>query len=164
MAEGLLRVSLPEDGWSVESAGTQAIGGDPPTPEAQDAVATTAGVDISTQRSIPVTVDLLRRCDQILTMSRQQALEVAALAPEVGDRTRLLGAFAPAPAEFDGPADPWGLPAEPDEIPDPMGGDDATYQSCCARLALAVDAVAAWLESGADAAAAPPPVADWPVE
>ena len=157
-----MRVRLAPEHWAVESAGTHAIGGDPPTVEAQVAIAGIAGVDISRQRSTPLTVDLLRRCDQIFTMSRLQALEVAALAPEVAARTRLLGAFAPAPTEFDEPADPWGTPAEPEEIADPMGGDDATYRNCCERLAAAVDAATAWLEAGADDAAAPRPVATWP--
>ena len=161
MAEGLMRQQLPEAGWTVHSAGTHAIGGDPPTMQAHRAVAHIAGVDIAEQRSTPLTVDLLRASDFILTMSRQQALEVAALAPEAAPRTRLLGSFAPSPSDFDGPADPFGPPADAMEIADPMGGSSEIYEACCLRLIDATDLAARWLLDGAVESAAPPAVAAW---
>ena len=156
-----MRQQLPAAGWTVHSAGTHAIGGDPPTTQAHQTVADIAGVDITEQRSTPLTVDLLQASDFILTMSRQQALEVAALTPEAAPRTRLLGSFAPSPNDFDGPADPFGPPADPMEIADPMGGGSDTYEVCCLRLIDATNLAARWLLDGAVESAAPPPVAAW---
>jgi len=161
MAEALLRAGLPTSDWEVASAGTHAIGGDPPTATAQAVVAELADLDISTQRSDPLTVDLVRRSDHVLTMSRRQALEVVALVPEAADRTRLLGAFAPAPIDYDGPADPFGEPADRFEISDPMGGDPDTYRACCSRIAAAAATATDWLSRGADPSQAPPPVGEW---
>ena len=161
MAEALLRAGLSVSDWEVASAGTHAIGGDPPTRTAQAVVAELADLDISTQRSDPLTVDLVRRCAHVFTMSRRQALEVVALVPEAADRTRLLGAFAPATVDFDGPADPFGDPADRFEIADPMGGSPDIYRDCCSRIAAAVATATDWLARGAEPAQAPPPVAEW---
>ena len=161
MAEGLMRKRLPAAGWTVLSAGTHAVGGDPPTTPARAAVTEIAGVDISEQRSTPLTVDLLRASDFIFTMSRQQALEVAALVPGAAPRTRLLGSFAPSPSDFDGAADPFGPPADATEIADPMGGSSETYEACCTRLIDCTNLAAQWLLEGAVDSAAPPSVAAW---
>jgi len=161
MAEALLRAGLPAPDWEVVSAGTHAIGGDPPTRTAQVVVAELAELDISPQRSDPLTVDLVQRSTHVFTMSRRQALEVVALVPEAADRTRLLGAFAPSPVDYDGPADPFGDPADCFEISDPMGGDTDTYRACCSRISAAAATATDWLEAGADPSQAPPPVAEW---
>jgi len=161
MAEALLRAGLPASDWDVASAGTHAIGGDPPTPTAQAVIAELADLDISQQRSDPLTVDLVRRSAHVFTMSRRQALEVVALVPEAADRTRLLGSFAPSPVDFDGPADPFGGPADRFEISDPMGGDPDTYRACCSRISAAAAMATDWLARGADPSQAPPPVAEW---
>ncbi len=161
MVEALLRHRLPADQWNVISAGTHAIGDDPPTAGARDAVVTLCGLDIARQRSSPLTVGALRRSDHIFTMSRHQALEAAALVPTAAPRIRLLGAFVPATAVARESADPYGGPADITEIPDPMGGDAEEYEACCRRLIDCTDAVAAWLNAGAVAAEAPGPVADW---
>jgi protein-tyrosine phosphatase len=161
MAEAQLRAELAGTDWRVLSAGTHAIGGDPPTRTAQAVIAEMADLDISEQRSSPLTVDRVRRSQHIFTMSRRQALEVVALVPEAASRTRLLGAFAPANSDVDGPADPYGEPADHLEIADPMGGTPDAYRACFARIADATAAVATWLEQGADPLGAPPPVAAW---
>ena len=161
MAEALLAARLPAQRWRVCSAGTHAIGGDPPTPEAQQVIGELEDLDISQQRSTALTVDELLRSDHIFAMSRLQAAEVAALAPDVAGRTRLLGSFCPAERSTATAADPGGQAADPHEIFDPMGCDQATYRDCCLRLAAATDAVAAWLLEDADAKAAPPAVAEW---
>ena len=162
MAEALLRADLPEASWRVLSAGTHAIGGDPPTPGAHDAIYRLRQLDISHQRSAALTVDLLRRSDHVFTMSRMQALEAAALFPPAASRIRLLGAFAPADDEAAGPADPYGGQADPMEIADPMGGDDEAYEACCSRLDTSVQAAVEWLNNGAAPAAVPAPVSGWP--
>lgn len=162
MAEALLRSRLPTADWDIVSAGTFAVGGDPPARAAQEVIQEIAGLDISEQRSAPVTVDLLRRSDFIFTMSRRQAADVAALLPDAAPRTRLLGAFAPAEGESDGLADPYSTPANPLEIADPMGADLDTYRACCTRLVEAVTKATAWLLEGAPSSEAPPAFADWP--
>lgn len=161
MAEALLRARLPATSWRILSAGTHAIGGDPPTPGAHDAISRLDGLDMSHQRSAALTVDLLRQSDHVFTMSREQALEAAALFPPAASRIRLLGAFAPADDEAAGPADPYGGRADPMEIADPMGGDSETYETCCSRLDDSVRAAVEWLNAGAAPAAAPPTVSNW---
>ncbi len=162
MAEALLRARLPRDAWRVTSAGTHAIGGDPPTEGAIDAVSRLAGLDISAQRSSPLVQFMLSEADHVLTMSRQQALETAALSPAAASKTRLLGAFAPATGKSAGPADPFGRRADALEIADPMGLDQAAYDACCERIVACADAATAWLLDESTTADPPSPVADWP--
>lgn len=162
MAEALLQERLGELAWKVVSAGTHAGGGDPPTRGAREAIARLAGLDISRQRSRPLTIRLIETADQVFTMSRRQALEAAALVPAAAGRIRLLGAFAPSPHLADAPADPFGGPADELEIADPMGGAPDTYEGCLRRLITASDAAAAWLLAGAvDAETGAKAVASW---
>ena len=161
MAEALLRNRLRAKQWEVISAGTHAIGNDPPTAGSRDAVAQLAGLNISRQRSLPLTVEALRRSNYIFTMSRRQALEAAALVPAAAAHIRLLGAFVLATGATPESADPYGGPADRTEIPDPMGADSAAYEACCNRLIDCTNAVAAWLDGGASAGEAPGPIADW---
>jgi protein-tyrosine phosphatase len=159
MAEALLRARLPAADWEVSSAGTHALGGDPPSSLAQMAITELEGIDMADLRSSPLTVQDLMVSDYIFTMSRQQAAEVLALVPEVADRVRLLGSFAPLHDETLLSADPGGEVADPDEIGDPIGGDLEVCLACCRRIAEASDKVAAWLLGGADEHQAPPTVA-----
>jgi len=161
IAEALFRAALPPDRWRVVSAGTHAVGGDPPTAGAREALLRHAGLDIADHRSQPLTVDLLRDADFVFTMSRRQALEAAALLPAAAATTRLLGAFAPARRRGEGPADPGGRPAGAHEITDPIGGTAATYAASCERLDDCVAAAAAWLLSDAEPDDAPASVAAW---
>jgi len=159
MAEALLRDRLPEADWKVLSAGTHAIGDDPPSTLAQLALLETEGLDMSELRSSPLIVQDVMVSDHIFTMSRRQAAEVAALVPEAADRVRLLGSFAPLLEDTDLSADPGGDVADPEEIGDPIGRDLEICVACCRRIAEASDKVAAWLLGGADERLAPPTVA-----
>jgi len=159
MAEAMLQDRLPEAAWQVSSAGTHAMGDDPPSSLAQLAVYEIESLDISALRSSPLTVQDLMVSDYIFTMSRRQAAEAAALVPEAADRIRLLGSFAPLNEETDLSADPGGGVADPEEIGDPIGGDLEVCLACCQRIADASDKIAAWLMGGADARLAPPTVA-----
>lgn len=159
MAEGLFRDALPDAEWRIVSAGTHAIGDDPPTGGAIEAARRVSGIDISAQRSRLLTTDLIEDSDHVFTMSRLQALEAAALVPAAAARIRLLGAFAPGGTR--GITEPGGGRAGDDEIADPMGGDAAEYEACCRRLGTSIEAAVRWLDDGADPAAAPPPVAVW---
>ena len=156
MAEGLLRARLGEP-WEVVSAGTNAIGGDAPSPMGVEAMRREHGVDISEQRSTPLTVPVLSDADHVFAMSVQQAMLAAALGGRP-DTVRLFGAFAPSLEQVDGSADPGGSRANMFEISDPMGGDFEEYRECMARLQRCTEKAAAWLESGADPDAGPPAV------
>ncbi len=161
MGEALLRCYLPSDQWEVISAGTHAVGGDPPTVGSCNAIATLAGLDISQQLSLPLTIDVLRRSDYIFTMSRSQAFLAADLVPSSAASIRLLGAFVPATGPTCQQVDLYGGPAHTTEIPDPIGGNASVYEACCSRLIDCTKAVVGWLDAGAQAAEAPGTVADW---
>lgn len=163
MAEGLLRHRLPEP-WDVRSAGTNAYGGDPPTPAGQEVMLRLAGIDIGGQRSSALTVTEIDAAAHILTMSVQQARLVAALVPAAAPRVRLYGAFAPATQASHDSADPGGPPADLLEVPDPMGGTIEEYEACLRRLEQATDRIAEWLLEGAPEATGPPALGSvrWP--
>lgn len=160
MAAGLLRARLPRDHWTVVSAGTNAGGGEPPALLTRRVALEQEGVDLEDERSTPIDVQTITASQQILTMSRRQAATVVALVPEAADRTRLLGAFAPALEAENLPGEPFGPMVDPEEIGDPMGGDIEVYMSLYRRLARACDALTEWLLNGADPTEAPPAVAD----
>ena len=153
MAEGLLADRLED--WMVRSAGTNAVAGDAPTVKGQQVMREDYDIDISQQRSSPLTVSAIEAADYVFTMSVDQARLVAALAHGAGDRLRLFGAFAPAAEHSGRSADPGGAPASLLEISDPIGGTVEQYRVTAARLARATDAVADWIEDGADPNEAP---------
>lgn len=161
MAEGLLRQLLPDH--EISSAGTHAFAGEPPTPTAQEVMLEEAGIDISEQRSMLLTVGVVTEADHVFTMSVAQARLAAALTPSARPRIRLLGAFAPALEAAEGTADPGGETADVIEIVDPMGGSYEEYLECYVRLQRAAERVAAWIDGGADTDSAPPSLAspDW---
>lgn len=148
MAEGLLRQHLGST-WEVQSAGTHAIGGDAPTPTAQEVMLREAGIDIGEFESSLLTVTRIEAAGQVFTMSVQQALLTAALAPGYRDRIRLFGAFDAVTETSQGSADPGGPRAGLLEVPDPMGGAYEDYLSCMRRLQRASERCAAWLLAGA---------------
>lgn len=164
MAQGLLQARLA-DGWRVESAGTSAAGGDPPTGRAQQVLREDHGIDIGDQRSSPLTVGAIQAADHVLTMSIDQARLVAALSTSAASKLRLFGAFAPASEASDYSADPGGEPASLLEVADPIGGSLERYRETAGRLARAADVIAGWLEAGAreDAAPATFDTPGWPL-
>ncbi|MBE2179555.1 MAG: serine hydroxymethyltransferase [Chthoniobacterales bacterium] len=115
MAEGLLR-HMTGGGVEVVSAGLGAGRGQPPSQHAIEALRL-EGVDISGQRSQPVSVELLQRADHIFTMTRDHLDMLLLLFPETAPKARLL--------RFDEAAK--GGRAD---ITDPIGGSRATYEAC----------------------------------
>jgi protein-tyrosine phosphatase len=96
------------DGVTVSSAGVRAREGDPAA-EGSALLAEQRGLDLSAHRSRPVTSDLVRSADLVLTMSERQRDVCAPLAAGSASRVytvrefaRLLGAVDRAAA----PADP----------------------------------------------------------
>ncbi len=108
MAEGIFRKMLEERGLAdvveVDSAGTWALEGRPPTPLAVKAVAD-MGVDISGHRARTVTVDDLRDADLVLVMEEAHRQSLFYLAPEHLHKVYLLSEMV---GRHEGIADPYG--------------------------------------------------------
>lgn len=94
MAEGLARAYAAERGWAAEirSAGTRALPGNPPTPNAVKALKE-LGIDISSQRSQPVSDELVAWADRILVMEMRHAREMREEHPNCDAKVQLLGTF-----------------------------------------------------------------------
>lgn len=111
---------LPGRGMRVLSAGLAAFSGAEASPEAVT-VAKEHGVDLSRHASQPVTEELLRQADHIVTMTRSHACALEAL----------LGADI---------APPRLLMSDGTDITDPMGGGDGEYRACAAQIWQALTA------------------------
>ncbi len=157
MAEGLLRARLGPE-WEVCSAGTNAYGGDSPSPLGCEAIRRIHGVDIAAQTSTPLTVQEIEAADHVFAMSAQQA-QIAAALGDAADRVRLFGAFAPGTGQATDSADPGGTGASAFEVVDPMGGTYEEYAVCLERLHQCSERCAEWLEGGAPETSGPPSVA-----
>jgi L-threonylcarbamoyladenylate synthase len=127
MAEGLLRhllaeklgcsqTELSDRGYFVESAGTGALPGAPPSPGAVKAMSA-RGIDISAHRSQPLTNDLIQRADYIFAMTGNHAKMVVAQVNGASERTHAI---------------------DEEDIEDPIGGDDTVYVNCAERIAKAL--------------------------
>jgi protein-tyrosine-phosphatase len=119
MAAGILKKMLAEaevSGVAVVSAGTAALEGMPAT---ELAVKTAAewGIQISSHRSRPVTEELVKEADLILTMSPEHREEVLLFDSGAANKTFLLKSF-PEPVKAD--------PAF--SVRDPIGGGASDYQ------------------------------------
>lgn len=96
MAAGLAREVLRSWGREdivVSSAGTAAQIGVPATPEAI-AAAAELGADLQPHRACPLTPELAREADLILTMTRMHKKDVERLVPEARGRTFTLKEYA----------------------------------------------------------------------
>ncbi len=96
MAEGFLRKMLSDRGDTqtrVISAGTSALEGRPPTPEAVAAMAE-AGIDISAHRSRRLTPDTVGEAGLIVGMAESHVDAVVAMDPTAIGKLYLLRDFA----------------------------------------------------------------------
>lgn len=127
MAAGLLRRLLAEKlgcaetelearGFTVESAGTSACTGAPPSVAAVRALEF-RGIDISGHRSRTLTSDLVSRADYIFAMTASHATMVTSLRPGAGTLVRTI---------------------DEEDIEDPVGGNDEVYSQCADRLEKAL--------------------------
>ncbi|MHC4647462.1 MAG: L-threonylcarbamoyladenylate synthase [Planctomycetota bacterium] len=108
---------LEEAGYKVASAGVIDTCGSPASAEAV-AVCAVRAVDISGHRSRPLSRQLIAESDFIFAMCRSHREQVVALSPEAGGRCMLL--------------------AGSDEVPDPIGQSQQTYDSCAEMIEEAV--------------------------
>lgn len=117
MAEGLLRHMMRDRGpVEVASAGLGAMHGQTPSSHAVE-VLRREGVDISRQRSQPVSAELIRRSDLIFAMTRDHRDMLLLLYPEAAAKIHLLRQKEAATG---------GRP----DVTDPIGGSITTYETC----------------------------------
>ena len=130
MAEALMRKALAEQlgmtlddldsqGVLVLSAGLAAAPGSPPSHESV-VVMKEQGILIDDHRSQPLTDQVLRHADLILTMTRSHLHAIAQSSPEAGIKTE--------------PLMPNG-----DDVSDPIGGPLEVYRTCAKQIAEGVD-------------------------
>ncbi len=101
----------------VETAGTYALQGEPPTPGALRALAA-RGLDISQHRARLVTREMLLDADLVLVMTEAHRNSLFHLAPEALKKVYLLSELA----------------GEHRDIPDPYGGPQEAYDAVAAMI------------------------------
>jgi protein-tyrosine-phosphatase len=117
---------LEDRGVIVQSAGLSAMSGGCAAQEAVDVMAA-MGLDCSAHESQPLTGQMVRNADVILTMTRSHRQAILSQWPEAGQRTELLA-------------------GDQSDIPDPIGGPPDVYQRCAEQLRGELEARVAKLE------------------
>ncbi|HEY8900413.1 MAG TPA: serine hydroxymethyltransferase [Chthoniobacterales bacterium] len=134
MAEGLFRALVKsrklDDHFAVASAGTSASSGQTPSLEGVRVLRKEEGIDISRQRSQPVTSALVRESDAIFTMTRDHRDILEALYPGASGKVFLL-------REFEG---------GPLDVPDPIGQGHEVYARCKDTIKRALPGILEFLE------------------
>jgi protein-tyrosine phosphatase len=105
---------LPAQGYTVRSAGLSAMSGIPAAPEAVE-IAFELGADLSYHCSRPLTAELVRQADFLVTMTHGHLLTLRDQFPRLDSCCRLLS-------------------ADGDDVPDPIGADQATYRACARQI------------------------------
>ncbi len=112
MAYGLLKAKIEEEGLEdkirVETAGTYALEGEPPSPLAQKALAE-RGIDISHHRARQITTRMIKEADLIIVMTESHRKSILYTLPEAATKIVLLSELA---GEHRDIADPYGHPYE----------------------------------------------------
>lgn len=118
MAEGLFRDLVKgRSDITVTSAGIGAMSGQAPSSYAVD-VMDEIGIDISSQRSKPISADMAKKADFIFVMTYGHLDSMLLLFPSAAEKTFLLREF-----END-------LPVMEREVADPIGQSRDTYRFC----------------------------------
>jgi len=136
IAEGLFRrlIGNRKD-IEVASAGVHAVRGQPPSLYSVQ-VCQQEGVDISHQRSQPLTSDLIDRATHIFAMTGAHLETIHLLFPHGIEKTFLL-------REFEEPGSTvWR------DVPDPIGLGRDVYESCARTIKNALPSVLAFVEQG----------------
>jgi L-threonylcarbamoyladenylate synthase len=115
---GVSDSDLERKGINVISAGSFAMPGARATPQAVEALRG-LGIDLSTHRSRPLTVELIHQADRIFTMSRNHAQAVLSLVPAAGQKVATL--------------DPDG------DIDDPIGSEVGVYKDLAGQLKTLIE-------------------------
>ncbi len=116
MAEALLNTDLDARAmWRAQSAGTQALAGQPASADAIRALAE-IGIDLTPHRSRLLTLPIIEAATMIVPMTRQHHDILLAWRPAARDKIFLL-------RHFDGRR-------RDDDLDDPIGGTLDTYRAC----------------------------------
>jgi glycine hydroxymethyltransferase len=137
IAEGLFRrlIGNRKD-IEVASAGVHAVRGQPPSLYAVQ-VCEADGVNISDQRSQPLTAELVERATHIFAMTGTHLETIHLLFPHGAEKTFLL-------REFEEPgATCWR------DVPDPIGMGREVYEDCARTIKNALPSVLAFVEQSA---------------
>jgi len=128
MAEGILRARLGRDAdCEVSSAGIAACTGLPPSGHSVTACAE-VDADISSQVAQPLTPELLRSIDLVLSMEEHHVMAARHLDPAMGGKVHLLSRFAAS----DDNAPPMG-------VADPIGGSLDDYREALRDITQYID-------------------------
>lgn len=141
VAEQVFRERCRARGWPLRagSAGLLPQAGRPTGRVSRD-VAAALGVDLAAHRSTPLTASLLRQFDLIVVMETAHLAGIRAVLPQALARTVLLSSFRGRGGVVD--------------IPDPDGGDAATFLRVYEAVVESVDGLIRLL-TGADNPACP---------
>jgi len=108
MAERLFTARVPSDcGWVAASAGTAATNGWPASEEAVQALKE-KGIPLTDHASQPITHDLLKSAELIVTMTEWHKRDILSFEPSVSERVHLVTSFGTSDNSADIP-DPIGL-------------------------------------------------------
>ncbi len=153
MAEGLLRhLDGGRGRYRARSAGVGAVEGMPPSRNAIIAMRE-LGIDISGQRSRPVTAQLLKEADYVFGMTQGHVDAIALMYPEAVEKTFLLRHFEEEAPGFSR------------DIADPIGAPLDVYRICRDEIQRAIEIMLDHLDPQAtaggetDTAPAPLPLA-----
>jgi glycine hydroxymethyltransferase len=131
MAEGLFRALVEERGdFAVASAGTSAGRGQTPSIEAVRVLRAEEGIDISRQRSQPVTEELVDQSDFIFTMTRDHRNLLELIFPASEGKVHVLREFESGPLD----------------VPDPIGQGREVYARCKDAIKRALPSVLKFIE------------------
>ena len=133
IAEGLFRQLVGNRNIEVASAGVHAVRGQPPSLYAVQ-VCEAEGVDISDQRSQPLTADLVERATHIFAMTGAHLETIHMLFPHGADKTFLLREFEEPGATL------WR------DVPDPIGMGRDVYEDCARTIKNALPSVLSFVE------------------
>jgi RpiB/LacA/LacB family sugar-phosphate isomerase len=145
MAEGIFRAAVKDrPDIDVASAGVATGYGQAPSLHAVE-VLRPWGIDISKQRSQPLTEDLIEDATHIFVMTRGHLEAIQMYFPEAADKTYLL-------REFDTDARPGQL-----DVPDPIGLGIHAYFECRDTIKRALPGLLRFLEPSSSAMTSPQP-------
>ena len=133
MAEGLLRHLLPQDIRDriiVGSAGTHALHGNQPEPNALEAL-NQWGIDISEHRARRLSSDIVRHADLILAMEKAHLEAAQRMLLFNKSHVKMLTHFGP--------------PYMEPEIEDPYGRPIEVYENCLKVMHPCINGVIRWL-------------------
>jgi RpiB/LacA/LacB family sugar-phosphate isomerase len=136
MAEGIFLQAVQGRGnYRVRSAGLGAMEGQPPSAHAIEAVKE-LGIDISSQRSLMLTPEMVQEADYIFGMTHSHVDTVLLLYPQAAEKTFLL-------REFDETLDTFEK-----DISDPIGGSYEVYLNCRDQIEQGIVSLLRFIEQG----------------